>query len=158
MERSTGDLTVEKLEDAETQVIKYAQMEGFPDEYGALADKKSLPKKSKLMKLTPKVDDDGVLRSDGHLKYAENLPYDVRFPVILACDSWVTKLIVKHYHQLDNHVSGFNQTLASLSTSYWIVSGREEIREWENQCAESKRIKAKPATQMMVPFLRYDLR
>ena len=51
-------------------------MESFSAEYGALADKKSLPKKSKRMKLNPKVDDDGVLRCDGHLKYPENLPYD----------------------------------------------------------------------------------
>ena len=50
VERSTGELTVEELEDAETQVIKYAQMESFPDEYGALADKKSLPKKTDEVK------------------------------------------------------------------------------------------------------------
>ena len=145
---------MEELEDAETQIIKYAQMEGFPDEYGALDDKKSLPKKSKLMKLNPKVDDDGVLRCDGRLKYAENLPYDVRFPEILARKSWVTKLIVKHYHEQDNHVSGTNQIIALLSTRYWIVSGREEIREFENQCGECKRKKAKPATQMMAPLLK----
>ena len=77
MERSTGELTVEELEDAETQIIKYAQMENVPNEYGALTDKKSLPKKSKLMKLNPKMDDDGVLHCDGWLKYAENFPYDV---------------------------------------------------------------------------------
>ena len=122
LKRSTGELTVEELENAETQITKYAQMESFPDEYGALADNKSFPTKSKLMKLDPKVDDDGVLRCDGPLKYAENLPYDVRFPVILTRKSWVTKLIVKHYHEQDNHVSGSNQTLASLSTRYWIVS------------------------------------
>ena len=152
MERSTRELTVEELEDAETQIIKYAQMESFPNEYGALLDKKSLLKKSKLMKLNPKMDDDGVLRCDGRLKYAENLPYDVRFFAILACKSWVTKLIVKHYHEQDNHVNGTNQTSASLSTRYSIISGREEIREWENQCVECKRRKPKPAAQMMAPL------
>ena len=60
MERSTRELTVEELEDAETQIIKYAQMESFHHENGALVDKKSLPKESKLMKLNLKVDDDGV--------------------------------------------------------------------------------------------------
>ena len=97
------------------------------------------------------MDDDGVLRCDGQLKYVENLPY-IRFPVILAHKSWVTKLKMKHYHEQDNHVSGTNWMLASLSTHYWIVSGREEIREWENQCAECKRRKAKPVTQMMAPL------
>ena len=43
-------------------------------------------------------------------------------------------------------------TLASLSTRHWIVSGKEEIREWENQWAECERRKAKPATQIMKPL------
>ena len=134
-------------------------MKSFPDEYRALAEKKSLPKKSKLMKLNPKVEDHGVLGCDEHLKSAENLPYDVRFSVILASKSWVTKLIMKHYHEKDNHVSGTNQTLASLSTRYWIVSGREEIREWENLYTECKRKKAKPTTQMMasLPKIRFKM-
>ena len=65
---------------------------------------------------------------------------------------------MKHYNEKDNHVSGTNQTLASLSTRYWIVSGREEIREWENQCTECNRRKAKPATQMMTPLPKIRLK
>ena len=65
---------------------------------------------------------------------------------------------MKHYHEQDNHASGTNQTSASLSTRYWIVSGREEIREWENQCAGCKRRKAKPATQMMAPLPKIRLK
>lgn len=30
-----------------------------------------------------------------------------------------------------NHSTGTNQTLAAVSTRYWILSGREVIREWE---------------------------
>ena len=45
-----------------------------------------------------------------------------------------TKLIVKHYHEKDNHVGGTNQMLAALSTRFSIISGREEIREWEKEC------------------------
>ena len=50
-------------------------------------------------------------------------------------------------------------TLASLSTRHGIVSGREEIREWENQCAECERKKAKPATQIMalLPKIRFKM-
>ena len=59
---------------------------------------------------------------------------------------------MKYYHEQENHVSAANQTLTSLSTRHWIVSGREEIREWEHPCAECKRRKAKPVTQMTTPF------
>lgn len=69
------------------------------------------------------------MRSDGRLKYAEFLSYDVRYPVILPRRNWVTKLIVKHYHKLGNHNSGTNQTLSLLSSKYWIIAAREEIIE-----------------------------
>ena len=66
-------------------------MESFPNEYGALADKKSL-KQSKLMKLNLKVDDAGVLRCDGRLKYSENLPYDVRYPINIGTQKLGNKI------------------------------------------------------------------
>ena len=75
--------------------------------------------------------------------------YDVRFPVILPQNSWVTKLLVNVYHEKGNHATGTNQTLAALYTKYWILSGREVIREWEKECAECRRRKTKPCQQIM---------
>lgn len=92
------------------------------------------------------------MRCEGRLKHAEFLPYSVRFPVILPRKNWVTKLIVKHYHELGKHVSGTNQTLAAVSARYWIISGREEIREWEKECAKCRKLKAKAAVQLMAPL------
>ena len=48
-----------------------------------LVKKKELPKHSKLLGLCPKLDSEGIIRSDGRLTYAEFLPYDVRYPIIL---------------------------------------------------------------------------
>ena len=93
-----------------------------------------------------------AFRSDGRFKYAKFLSYDVRFPVILPRNSWVTKLLVKEYHEKGNHATGTNQTLAALSTRYWILSGREVIREWEKECAECRRRKSKPCQQIMAPL------
>ena len=77
------------------------------------------------------------MRSDGRLKYAEFLPYDVRYPIILPHKNWVTNLIAKHYHEMGNHNAGVNQTLSLLSSKYWIIAAREEIIEWEKQCVVS---------------------
>ena len=74
------------------------------------------------------------------------------FPVILPRNSWVTKLLVKEYHGKGNHATGTNQTLAALSTRYWILSGREVVREWEKECAECRRRKSKPCQQTMAPL------
>ena len=86
------------------------------------------------------------------------LPQDARFPIILLRKNCVTKLIVKHYHEKDSHAGGTNQLLAALSTRFWIISGQE----WEKECNEFQRRKAKVAKQIMAPLpqirLRFSLR
>ena len=79
------------------------------------------------------------LRCNGRLRYADILPYDARHPIILPRKTWVTKLIVKFCHEKDHHAGGTNQTLAAISTRFGIISAREEIREWENECNWCKR-------------------
>ena len=124
----------------------------FAEEFSAIEENRALPKKSGLNKLTPKVDLDGLLRCDGRLKFAESLPYDVGFPIILPRGNWVTKLIVRHHHEAGHHVTGTNHTLANLSTKYWIVTAREEIREWEKACNEYRKRKLKAGEQVMAPL------
>ena len=45
--------------------------------------KRELPRHSKLLGLCSKRDSEGILRSDGQLIYAEILPHDVWYPIIL---------------------------------------------------------------------------
>ena len=74
----------------------------------------------------------------------------------------MTKLIVKHYHEVGHHVTGTDNTLANLSTKYWIVATREEIQDWEKSYNECRRRKLKAAEQIMAPLpdarLRQPLR
>ena len=151
-DRHGGPLTPGEITDAENFAIRQAQRDGFCDEYLTVLNGKPLSKGSRLLKLTPRIDDDGLLRADGRLSYAEFLSLDLRFPIILPRGHWVTKLIVKHFHELGKHITGTNHTLSNLSSKYWIVAPREEIREWEQQCNECKRRQAKVATQVMAPL------
>ena len=61
-------------------------------------------------------------------------------------------MIVKYFHEHGNHKAGTNQSLAGLSAPYWIIAGREVIREWEKGCAECRRRKAKACQQVMAPL------
>ena len=150
--RQNGELKPSEIEDTEVQAIKSAQREAFPEEYLALQRRKELPKNSKLLAFRPRLDEEGQMRCDSRLKYAEFLSHDARFPIILPRKHQVTKLIVKYFHEEGNHASGTNQTLAVLSTRFWIISGHEEIREWEKECNECRRRKAKTAKQIMAPL------
>ena len=108
-----------------------------------------LPKKSKLLPLQPRLDEEGQIRCDSRLRYAEFLSHDALFPKILPRRHQVAKLIVEKYYEDGNNASGAKQTLASLSTQIWIVAGRDEIREWEKECNECRRRKTKAARQIM---------
>ena len=72
--------------------------------------------------------------------------------------NWVTRLIVKDYHERANHAGGVNFILSQILQRYWIIAGREEIREWEKQCNGCKRRRNKPASQVMAPLLKVRLR
>ena len=145
---SGQELLPEEITDAE-KIIRRAQQEPFPEEYMALRVGNKFPKKSLLSKLCPRIDDQGVMCCDGRLRFAECLPYDVRFPIILPRGHWVTKLIVKHHHKLANHSAGTNFVVSQISGRFWIIVAHEEIREWENECNECKRRRVKTATQIM---------
>ena len=150
--RLFGELTSTEIEDSEIEIIREMQKEEFYPEYKALSNDRDLPHNSKLQHLQPRLDEYGLMRSHGRLQHAEFLPFDVRYPIILSRKNWVTRLIVKHYHEIGKHVSGTNHTLSVLSTKYWIIAAREEIRAWEKECSVCKRQKAKVATQIMAPL------
>ncbi|VDH93667.1 Hypothetical predicted protein [Mytilus galloprovincialis] len=151
-QRRQGSLSTVEYADVELDIIKNAQREAFSDEYNALMKSKDLPKTSKLLGLQPRIDENGLIRCDGRLENAEFLSFDARYPIILPRKNWVTKLIVKRYHELGKHVSGTNQTFSALSSRFWIISGREEIREYEHECYTCRKKKAKVAEQVMAPL------
>ena len=119
--RERGELKAEEIEDAVIQVIRGAQRKAFSDEYLALQRQRELPKKSKLLGLQPWLDEEGQMRCDGHLKYAEFLPQDACFAIILPRKNCVTKLIVKHYHEKYSHAGATNQLLPKKKS--YSVSG-----------------------------------
>ena len=102
--------------------------------------------------LQPSMDEYGLMRCNSRIVNAEYLPIETRYPVILPRTSWVTKLIIKQYHEDGYHSTGTNHTLAALSAKYWIISVREAIREVEKDCVVCRRQKAKLATQVMAPL------
>ena len=156
--RTDAELTIDELQEAEEEAIRLAQQEGFRGDYDIVKSGKPVPKTSPLVKVNPIIDEADLIRSDGRLKFAEQLSYDVRHPVILPRRHWITRLIVKDYHEKANHNAGVNFILSQINEKYWIIAAREEIREWENQCNHRKRRRSKPAIQIMAPLPKVRLR
>lgn len=149
--RKKEALGPEEIVTSEMHFIRLAQQEEFQEEIQALKSGKGLPGRSKLLPLKPVLDEEGVLRCDGRLKFADCLPWETRYPIILPRNHQITKLIIKDSHEKNQH-GGTNQVLAHLSSRYWIVSAREAIREWEKECFMCRRRKVSPAKQVMAPL------
>ncbi len=149
--RDSGPLRPDEITMAENKYLVTCQHEEFTDEMDKL--RKEKPISGKLSALNPFLDEDGLLRCNGRLAYADTLPWETRFPIILPSHHSLTELIVKHAHEELQH-GGTNHVLHSLSSNYWILSAREEIRRWEHKCNMCKRRKQSPNTQIMAPLPR----
>ena len=93
--KAERELTIGEIKEAEQDVIRLAQQDGFHEDYELVKRSKPLPSSSPLIKLNPRIDESGVIRSDGRLKFAEQLPYEVRHPVILSRGHWVTSITTR---------------------------------------------------------------
>ena len=145
-----------ELQDTENHMIRNMEQQCLREEYKALHSKKMISKQSKLLVINPFLSSDGIIRSNSQLKHAKYLSFDACNPIILLCGDWVTKLIVRFYHEKDGHASGKNYTLASISKHYWVTQAREEIHV-ESECYKCKIRKAKAVDQVMVPLPRFRL-
>ena len=125
------------------------QREYFKQEYEALQKGIKVSTSSKLASLFPELDSNGLIKSNGRLKYAEFFPYDPRFPVILPSEKPVTRLIVRSYHEENNNSACTNHLLSVLSRIFWVVCGREVIKECTSHYIICKKSKVAPASQLM---------
>ena len=148
------EITVEAMEKAEEFIVKQAQKESFEMEIQAV--KEGQGKKSKLLSLTPFIDDFGVLRVGGRVGKT-NLPFDAKHPIILSSKHRLSRLIVEKLHQ-ENFHCGTSHLLSIVQEKFWIVHGRELCKRVGQDCFYCKRRRARPMSQIMadLPLMRFD--
>ena len=76
-------LSKDEIMEIKNKIISAMKKKAFTEEYKTLRPKKQLNKESRLLALNPFIDEDNTMRANTRLKYAEYLPYDTRFPIIL---------------------------------------------------------------------------
>lgn len=139
----TGDVDGAIMGRAEVLLLKYSQMKSFPEDIENLQKKKALDKKSKLLTLSPFIDDDGVLRVGGRITAAPAITRDIKQPVILDGRSHIAHLIVKHYHQKASH-GNQEMVVNELKQKYWIIRLRPTVKYITSKCMFCRIKKAQP--------------
>ena len=152
-ERRVGTLLVEEIEQARKFWIHATQAESFPQEVTALKSKQHVSSKSKLISLSPFLDEHGIVRVGGRIERAD-IPFCSRHPIVLSPDQEFTRLIIMNCHERLKH-EGVDHVRNELRQQYWILRCRATVRKILHWCSYCRRRKAKPAPPMMAS-LPYD--
>lgn len=143
-------LTADELHIAEKIIVKRTQLLHFAVELECLSKQQTAPKTSRLQSLLPYIDttsDIGEMRVRGRLDNAP-LHEDQRHPMIIPHQSRLTELIINKAHIECNH-QGEQATLRKTREKYWIVRGRQAIRNIIRKCVRCHRFSAKMQQQLM---------
>ncbi|XP_066904252.1 uncharacterized protein, partial [Halyomorpha halys] len=131
--RTYGPLTLVEINEGTKMLIRCLQ------KYYFSLDSREV--KRNIQRLSPFVDNEGIIRVGGRLKNSP-LPYSAKHPILLPSKSHLTKLIIDHYHNIYLHPGP--QLLHSLvQRNYWIISGRQIIRSRVHKCVRCNRFRTK---------------
>ncbi|XP_036070983.1 uncharacterized protein LOC118599568 [Oryzias melastigma] len=142
-------MTAADVQAAELHVLRQSQIESFPEEVEKLAAGKPISKQSRLLMLAPEYDKAvALIRVGGRLRRAEDLDPDMIHPIILDPKHQVTKLLIQKYDSELLH-PGPERVFAEIRRRYWILRGRESIKQHQHQCIECQRWHAAPVVPQM---------
>ncbi|XP_076301722.1 uncharacterized protein LOC143219731 [Lasioglossum baleicum] len=139
-------LRTEELDNARLTIVRCEQRRFFCTEIACLETSQS-SLRGPLARLSPFLDERGILRVGGRLKHSL-LDYDEKHPIIIPEKSHVTSLIINYFHERLLH-GGTQITLYNLRRSYWIPRGRRAVRQQIHGCLKCWRWRAKTADQKM---------
>lgn len=127
--------------------IRYVQKLHYAVEIDRLKTGKALPMHSQILSLTPYLDADDVLRVQGRLTKAL-LPTNMKHPAILPTTSHFTTLIIRQAHFQTLH-GGLHLTLRTVRDEFWIVQGKNTVKNILRKCVTCFRDKCRPVQQQM---------
>ncbi|XP_061706724.1 uncharacterized protein LOC133517425 [Cydia pomonella] len=140
-------VTHDEREEALTICIKLSQQLEFPEEIEALRNHTTLKNRSRLLSLTPFLDDKEVLRVGGRLKHAD-LEFLSKHPIILSKNNVLVPLLLNDAHKKTLH-GGPQLMTTYLRGRYWLIDAGNTIKTYVRNCFPCAKQKAKTVTQLM---------
>ena len=130
-----------------------AQNEKYSYEISLLISNQAIPKSSDIYNKSPYLDD-GILRVHGRIDNAD-IPMDQKRPIILPRKSYITKLILMHYHMKFYHMN-HETAINEIRQKYSISRLRATYKTILRNCQMCKIKKAMPQNPQMakLPYAR----
>lgn len=148
-EVKSPDSESNKGEDAQATavIIRATQREIFCKEIEHLSKGDQIQRQSPLVKLSPFLDRDGLLRVGGRTSSAD-MCFDDKHPVIIPKTHTAT-LLVRHYHEQVAHQGRHFTEGALRSAGLWLIGGKKFVSTVIHKCVTCKKLRGKPQEQKM---------
>nr|XP_055049264.1 uncharacterized protein LOC129434357 [Misgurnus anguillicaudatus] len=149
-QRTNESTSLEERKRAEIVIIKLVQEEAFSDEIKSLKARNMVVKSkySSLFKLSPILDEEGILRVGGRLSQASLHP-NVKHPAILPRNSHISSLLIKHFHEKVQH-QGRGMTVNELrANGWWILGCSSAVSSHIFKCVKCRKYRRRPEEQKM---------
>jgi len=91
--------------------------------------------------------DNELICIEGRLRNS-NLSDLSKHQIILPSRHHVTSLIIEHFHQQSSH-AGKEFVLSLIREKYWIINGRQTVRQVVKRCVTCRRLYGRPCVQKM---------
>lgn len=140
-------ITTNELIQAEIGIVKNIQNDYFFDEIQALKANKRIKNTSKLLQLSPFLDENEIIRVGGRLTNA-NISFDAKHQILLPHNNKVVKLLIEYTHLRCIH-GGPKLTEAILRERFWILKGLHSIKAVYRECIECFKQNPSTLTQKM---------
>ncbi|XP_038116954.1 uncharacterized protein LOC119769127 [Culex quinquefasciatus] len=144
---------------AETTIFRTVQSEAYPDEVATLSVARGqqtprrqveLERTSQIRKLSPFMDETGVIRSDSRISEATFASHDTRFPIILPKGHQVTNVLLFWYHRKFLHSNG-ETVVNEVRQRFFVSMLRTEVRKIPKKCPLCKLKRAMEGKTLATP-------
>ena len=141
--------TATDLEETELALIKMDQERYFNKEIQSLKNGEEVSKKSDISRLTPFLDEAGILRIGSRAVKSSTLTINEKKPAIVAKGSHLAKLLVASFHQKVKHQGRLFTQAALRQAGYWVINAHTLIRSHLQKCVTCRLLRGKHAMQQM---------
>lgn len=124
--------TQSELSRAQKFIVRVVQRDAFSEDYNQLRKERFLPNSSRLNKLSPFIDEEGIIRVGGRLQQA-GLPYDTTHPMLLPNYTSFVFSLFEYFHFRNLH-AGPQALLGVVRQQFWVLRGRDIARKVVHRC------------------------
>ena len=128
-------------------IIRLHQKKHFHDEIQSLQKGVQINKKSRLLQLTPFLDNDGLMRVGGRIRHS-GLTFNKCHPYILCNNDNFTNMLINYEHTRNYHTSAHSLRYIILQ-NFWILRSISAIKKQLHRCITCIRFRANTEKQIM---------